>query len=1192
MIPFVPVSLRAAVPILLIGFAAFMITFTLFHSVPKVEREMEDKAHRLASNTLSHLRGTLEYLYRRGDTDRARREVADTGSNPEHKIVLVLDANDSIIASTRPAWLGRPIAEIDAPYDAAAAREARKGRHGQVILAPDRRSFLGYARVRLGAERDAPRPSATGLLFIQRDVSRAKAAARRHVLDQTMYSPLFIGTLAVLFWLASHFIVGRRLARLLEAADKLAGGDLTARSGLTGGDELGRVGRAFDNVARQIADAQARLVQNEERSRDMAEVASDWLWEMDENLRFSYFSERFGPVTGVDPVHVLGKTRAEAGKGDTGDKKWRDHLADLEAHRPFRDFRYEFYAPDGRTLHLRISGRPVFDADGVFRGYRGVGTDITSRRRAEEALRASEERFRGAIESLHEGFALYDAEDRLVICNAVYRHLHSGIEELLVPGARFGDLLNASVERGLLAGAAGREEEFIRERLEQHRNPKGSVERKLTDGRWFVITEGRTPDGGTYAALRDITMLKRREAALRESEALFRAVVNHSPAKIHIKDAQGRYTLINREAEKLFGVTDEEGRGKTSHEIFSRELADSFAAHDQAVLESGQIVEVEEEWQREGGLRTYLTVKFPIRDAAGEIVAVGAIGTDITESKRAQEARERLALAIDGLAEHVVLFDSDDRIVLANAAWRELNKDIIETTVPGTRFEDHLRAGIKAGLFPEAVGREEEWLGWRMEHHRNPKGAFEVERQDRRWILINEQRLPDGGTILIVSDITERKRAEEALRASEERFRGAIESLHEGFALYDAEDRLVICNAVYRHLHSGIEELLVPGARFGDLLNASVERGLLAGAAGREEEFIRERLEQHRNPKGSVERKLTDGRWFVITEGRTPDGGTYAALRDITMLKRREAALRESEALFRAVVNHSPAKIHIKDAQGRYTLINREAEKLFGVTDEEGRGKTSHEIFSRELADSFAAHDQAVLESGQIVEVEEEWQREGGLRTYLTVKFPIRDAAGEIVAVGAIGTDITESKKAEERIRHLATHDVLTGLPNRALGMDRLSQALAMARRNVAMTALVFVDLDGFKGINDTHGHEAGDRVLKEVAGRLSSCVRETDTVARFGGDEFLLVLTAITDKSTVTAVVEKVLDSLSRSFAVDGRVTPLGASIGVALYPGDGETPEELFRRADRAMYAAKAAGKNSYRFATREQATTSARA
>ena len=223
-------------------------------------------------------------------------------------------------------------------------------------------------------------------------------------------------------------------------------------------------------------------------------------------------------------------------------------------------------------------------------------------------------------------------------------------------------------------------------------------------------------------------------------------------------------------------------------------------------------------------------------------------------------------------------------------------------------------------------------------------------------------------------------------------------------------------------------------------------------------------------------------------------------------------------------------------------------------------------------------------------------RRSGSARTgsapSLTIKFPIRDAAGDIVAVGAIGTDITESKKAEERIRHLATHDVLTDLPNRALGMDRLSQALALARRNVAMAALVFVDLDGFKEINDTHGHEAGDRVLKEVAGRLRASVRETDTVARFGGDEFLLVLTAMTDKASVTAVVKKVLKSVSRSFAVDGRVTPLGASIGIALYPGDGETPEELLRRADRAMYAAKAAGKNTYRFAKHERAATAAKA
>ncbi|MEE8279262.1 MAG: PAS domain S-box protein, partial [Alphaproteobacteria bacterium] len=707
--PVVSMSLRAAVPILLIGFAGLMVTFTLFRSVPEVEREVEDKAHRLASNTLSHLRGTLEYLYRKGDTDQARREVADTGSNPEHMIVLVLDANDSIIASTRPAWLGRPIAEIaaeiEAPYDAAAAREARQGRHARVTLAPDRRSFLGYAPVRLGAEGDASRPSGTGLVFFQRDVSRAKAAARRHVLGPDLYSALGLGVLALFFWLASHFIVARRLARLLEAAEKLAGGDLKAHSGLTGGDELGRIGRAFDNVAHQFADAQARLAQSEERSRDMAEAASDWFWEMDENLRFSHFSERFGAVTGVDPAHVLGKTRAEAGKGDPADKKWRDHLADLEAHRPFRDFRYRLYTPDGRTLHLRTSGRPVFDADGVFRGYRGVGTDVTSRQRAEEALRESEERLRAVIDNMVIGVITIDEQ---------------GVVESFSPGAErmFGyapDEVVGNNVRMLMPEPDGSGHD-------------GYIANYLDTGEAKIIGKGREVEG------------RRKDGSI-------------VPMK----------------------------------------------------LEVGEMVV--------GGRRLF-----------------SGVVRDITERKRAEEARERLALAIDGLAEHVVLFDSDDRIVLANAGWRELNKDIIETTMPGTRFEDHLRAAIKAGLLPEAVGREEEWLGWRMEHHRNPKGAFEVERQNGRWILINEQRLPDGGTIHIVSDITERKQAEEALRESEERFRGAIESLHEGFALYDAEDRLVICNAVYGELHSGIEELLVPGARFEDLLRASVERGLLAGA--------------------------------------------------------------------------------------------------------------------------------------------------------------------------------------------------------------------------------------------------------------------------------------------------------------------------------------------------------------------------
>ncbi len=250
---------------------------------------------------------------------------------------------------------------------------------------------------------------------------------------------------------------------------------------------------------------------------------------------------------------------------------------------------------------------------------------------------------------------------------------------------------------------------------------------------------------------------------------------------------------------------------------------------------------------------------------------------------------EELALAIEALEEHVVLFDAEDRVVLANKAWRDLNKDIAEFAKPGVSFEEHLRALLKKGLVPEAIGREEEWFSERLERHRNPTGPFVVARQDGRWIRLYEQRLPNGGLILIISDITESKRTDQALR--------------------------------------------------------------------------------------------------------------------------------ESEARFRSVVDNSPAKIHIKDKQGRYLLINPLAEELFGFSEGEAFGKTTHDVFPKEQADAFKAHDEAVLAAAEAVEGEEVWNRADGPHTYLTVKFPITDYTGEVTGIGAIGTDITDRKQAEERLQ-------------------------------------------------------------------------------------------------------------------------------------------------------------------------------
>ena len=163
--------------------------------------------------------------------------------------------------------------------------------------------------------------------------------------------------------------------------------------------------------------------------------------------------------------------------------------------------------------------------------------------------------------------------------------------------------------------------------------------------------------------------------------------------------------------------------------------------------------------------------------------AVGAIGTDITERNSAEETVHRLAAAIEGLSENFALYGPDDRLIMCNRNFRELNKSIAEATVPGVTFKEHLRAMVRHGLAPQAVGREKEWIKERMERHRNPRGPIELARQDGRWLLVHDQRMADGSTATISTDITDRKRAEQSVRESEERLRGAIESMQEGFLL-------------------------------------------------------------------------------------------------------------------------------------------------------------------------------------------------------------------------------------------------------------------------------------------------------------------------------------------------------------------------------------------------------------------------
>jgi diguanylate cyclase (GGDEF)-like protein/PAS domain S-box-containing protein len=317
-------------------------------------------------------------------------------------------------------------------------------------------------------------------------------------------------------------------------------------------------------------------------------------------------------------------------------------------------------------------------------------------------------------------------------------------------------------------------------------------------------------------------------------------------------------------------------------------------------------------------------------------------------------------------------------------------------------------------------------------------------------------------------------------------------------------------------------------------------------------------------------------------------------------LARRAAADAERERLFlayehnrwllQAIIDNTPAAIFVRDLQSRFLLVNRRYREFFtGGADVVGRHV--EEVFPPQQAAGFVLADQRAIQTGGYAEHEIDIAQPDGRRHYLTQRFPLRRGDGEMFAIGCVATDITERKNHEERIRYLAQNDVLTGLPNRTVFRDRVAQAIVQAQRSGAHVAVMFLDLDHFKNVNDSLGHETGDELLKAAAQRLRSCLRAGDTAARQGGDEFVICLPTLSEGQHAIPIAEKLLETLRLPFPVGANELHVRGSLGISLFPGDGADADELMRAADAAMYHAKEKGRDTYRFFTAELNNTAQR-
>ncbi len=308
----------------------------------------------------------------------------------------------------------------------------------------------------------------------------------------------------------------------------------------------------------------------------------------------------------------------------------------------------------------------------------------------------------------------------------------------------------------------------------------------------------------------------------------------------------------------------------------------------------------------------------------------------------------------------------------------------------------------------------------------------------------------------------------------------------------------------------------------------------------------------------------------------------------VVLLLRREVArktrsLQASEDKLATILNSVDAYIYIKDSDLRYAYVNRKVSELFKREADDIVGMTDEAFFDEPTVEKIRVNDLRVIRNGARVEAEEINRNAGdaAVRTFLSVKLPLRRPDGTVYALCGISTDITSHKQAEEAIHRLAFFDPLTSLPNRRLLLEHMHSALVASERKRDCGALLFVDVDNFKDLNDTLGHHVGDRLLQQMAQRLSHCVRAQDTVARQGGDEFVVMLQGLDvhmDASVLQArqVAEKIVRVLSDPYQLEGKEFKSSVSIGVAMFSGSDIGQEDLLKQADLAMYQAKADGRN----------------
>jgi len=684
----------------------------------------------------------------------------------------------------------------------------------------------------------------------------------------------------------------------------------------------------------------------------------------------------------------------------------------------------------------------------------------------------------------------------------------------------------------------------------------------------------------------DNTERKLAELSLKKNERWLAQIMDTLPNGVQECDVDGKITYSNIEHHQILGVANGSLPG---HHIWDFvpgdqkkiELRD-YLRHLVSVQPEPEIYEVRNV-TIDGCLIDVEVVWDYRRNDQGEVTGFISIISDVTERKLIQnELKEKeKSLANAQKIAHVGNWElklDENKLSWSDEVFRIFEIDPHKFAASYEAFVNAIHPEDRElvnNAYADSVLNE---APYDIEHRLlMPDGRvkYVVERGE----TIFDKHAKPLCSIGIVMDITERELVRQQFEQSESKFRAITEQATDGITVADPEGRYLFVNKAFCDMIGYSEQELLTMTVF-DVKAPEQDKTSFERTKGRDQ-GLSVQVELQRKD-GSIFISEVIGK-MIEFDGQTRVLGT---VRDISERTLSENALRTSEQRFQDFAETAADLFWEMDKNLRFTYVSGKVNKLMGQNDDAVIGKNRQELYAGQPISEtveFEHHLKLIEAHKPFDNFITSWiEADGEMRFIQVSGKPRFDSEGDFLGYRGVSQDITDSKMAEEKILHQAHFDTLTGLPNRFLSLDRLTQLVYDAERNEDKVAVLFLDLDDFKKVNDTLGHETGDKLLIEASERLKHAVRNRDTVGRLGGDEFIVLLGGVNDASDAIPMTENIINCLRDSFHIEGRELILSGSVGIALYPQDGLTPSDLLRNADSAMYHAKELGRNTYSFFT----------